>query len=77
MADAEEAPDEAPEAADYDAEIAGIFSEEAAELLDAADQAVAAWVSDKSSRAPVDELKRHLHTLKAARAWPESWPWVT
>ena len=59
----ESAPEEQP-AADYDAEIAGIFSEEAAELLDSADQALAAWVSDKSSRASVDELKRHLHTLK-------------
>jgi chemosensory pili system protein ChpA (sensor histidine kinase/response regulator) len=49
---------------EYDAEIAAIFSEEAAELLEAADQALSAWTKDKSAREPVEELKRHLHTLK-------------
>lgn len=49
---------------DYDAEIAAIFSEEAAELLEAADQALDKWTKDKESRDSVEELKRHLHTLK-------------
>ena len=49
---------------EYDAEIAAIFSEEAAELLEAADQALSAWTKDKHAREPVEELKRHLHTLK-------------
>lgn len=53
-----------PAEAEYDAEIAGIFSEEAGELLDSADQALSAWLNDKSSRDSVDGLKRHLHTLK-------------
>jgi chemosensory pili system protein ChpA (sensor histidine kinase/response regulator) len=53
-----------PIEAEYDAEIAAIFSEEAAELLEAADQALADWSRDKNDRAHVEELKRHLHTLK-------------
>ncbi len=54
----------APVEAEYDAEIAAIFSEEAAELLEAADQALADWSKDKNNRKHVEELKRHLHTLK-------------
>jgi len=52
------------EEADYDAEIAAIFSEEASELLEAADRALSAWSKDKASRDHLEELKRHLHTLK-------------
>ena len=48
----------------YDAEIAAIFSEEAAELLEAADQALSNWSKDKNSEGHIEELKRHLHTLK-------------
>jgi len=55
---------EAPEAVAFDAEIAAIFSEEAAELLEAADRALASWKTDRNSREQVEELKRHLHTLK-------------
>jgi chemosensory pili system protein ChpA (sensor histidine kinase/response regulator) len=72
--DAEEAPEPVtaepeveaadPEEAAYDAEIAAIFSEEAAELLESADQALDAWKKDRNSRDHVEELKRHLHTLK-------------
>ena len=47
-----------------DAEIAAIFSEEAAELLEEADQALGAWKSDRKSRDNIEALKRHLHTLK-------------
>jgi len=48
----------------YDAEIAAIFSEEAAELLEAADHALANWSANRNSTEHVEELKRHLHTLK-------------
>ena len=48
----------------YDAEIAAIFSEEAAELLEAADLALTEWSRNPGSREHLDELKRHLHTLK-------------
>ncbi len=54
----------APVEAEYDAEIAAIFSEEAAELLEAADQALVNWSKEKDNRQHVEELKRHLHTLK-------------
>jgi chemosensory pili system protein ChpA (sensor histidine kinase/response regulator) len=59
-------PPEAPAEveAEYDVEIAAIFSEEAAELLEAADQALADWSHEKGNRQHVEELKRHLHTLK-------------
>lgn len=53
-----------PEAADYDAEIAAIFSEEAGELLESADTALGNWSRDQSSGRYLEELKRHLHTLK-------------
>jgi len=49
---------------EYDAEIAAIFTEESAELLEAADKALHAWTEDKDSRQSMEELKRHLHTLK-------------
>jgi chemosensory pili system protein ChpA (sensor histidine kinase/response regulator) len=49
--------------AEYDAEIAAIFTEESAELLESADKALIAWVKERSAQ-PMEELKRHLHTLK-------------
>ena len=55
---------EQAEEGEYDAEIAAIFSEEAAELLEAADVALGHWSKDKSAQEPIEELKRHLHTLK-------------
>ncbi len=53
-----------PVEAEYDAEIAAIFSEEAAELLEAADQALLNWCKEKDNRQHVEELKRYLHTWK-------------
>ncbi len=53
----------APVEADYDAEIAAIFTEESAELLEEADRALGEWARDHGEQ-PMDELKRHLHTLK-------------
>jgi chemosensory pili system protein ChpA (sensor histidine kinase/response regulator) len=49
---------------EYDAEIAAIFTEESAELLEMADKALLEWNSNRESRHAVEELKRHLHTLK-------------
>jgi chemosensory pili system protein ChpA (sensor histidine kinase/response regulator) len=51
------------EDAEYDAEIAAIFTEESAELLESADKALIEWIKERSAQ-PMDELKRHLHTLK-------------
>jgi chemosensory pili system protein ChpA (sensor histidine kinase/response regulator) len=50
--------------ADYDREIAAIFAEESAELLESTDKAFGLWVKDRNARQAVQELKRHLHTLK-------------
>ena len=49
---------------EFDADIAGIFSEEASELLELADAALGRWRSDRADAGPVIELKRILHTLK-------------
>ena len=59
----EEVVEDIIEDAEYDAEIAAIFTEESAELLEEADQALIAWSKDRSAQ-PMEELKRHLHTLK-------------
>ena len=50
--------------ADYDPEIAGIFAEEAGELIEHAEQALQAWGADRANGAHLDALKRPLHTLK-------------
>ncbi|MGA2024348.1 MAG: Hpt domain-containing protein [Steroidobacteraceae bacterium] len=51
-------------AADFDPEIAEIFSEEAVELLDEADIALEAWNASPHDSAQVAALRRPLHTLK-------------
>ncbi len=48
---------------EYDTEIAAIFTEESAELLESADKALIDWVKERSAQ-PMNELRRHLHTLK-------------
>jgi chemosensory pili system protein ChpA (sensor histidine kinase/response regulator) len=50
--------------ADYDPEIAGIFAEEASELVENAEKALQAWGADRANGAHLDALKRPLHTLK-------------
>jgi chemosensory pili system protein ChpA (sensor histidine kinase/response regulator) len=50
--------------ADFDADIAAIFTEEASELLETADQSLSAWIRDRANSALVFELKRVVHTLK-------------
>ena len=49
---------------DFDADVAAIFTEEAAELLEAADVSLSSWSQDPSNQAAAFELKRVVHTLK-------------
>ena len=49
---------------EFDADIAGIFSEEASELLEQADAVLGRWRRDRADAGSVIELKRILHTLK-------------
>jgi chemosensory pili system protein ChpA (sensor histidine kinase/response regulator) len=54
----------APPAEDFDHEIANIYSEEATELLEAAEVSLTAWNRDRKDKERVAELQRQLHTLK-------------
>jgi chemosensory pili system protein ChpA (sensor histidine kinase/response regulator) len=54
----------AAEAEEFDSEIANIYSEEATELLEAAQGSLTVWSKDRSDKQPVAELQRQLHTLK-------------
>jgi chemosensory pili system protein ChpA (sensor histidine kinase/response regulator) len=49
---------------EFDAEIADIFVEEAAEILEASDTALALLAQNGKNVVPLEELQRHLHTLK-------------
>ncbi len=49
---------------DYDAEIAAIFGEEAAEILEASDVALQTLAADSGAVDALADLQRHLHTLK-------------
>ena len=51
-------------AEDFDHEIANIYSEEATELLEAAQTSLSVWNKDRKDKQPVAELQRQLHTLK-------------
>jgi chemosensory pili system protein ChpA (sensor histidine kinase/response regulator) len=70
LADAELAEDSgpAPEASaspeEFDHEIAKIYSEEATELIEAAELSLTAWNRDRKDKDRVAELQRQLHTLK-------------
>ena len=67
LAEPEPATEDEPVAevdSEYDAEIASIFAEESAELLESADSAFEAWRSDVTAAQPLEALKRDLHTLK-------------
>jgi chemosensory pili system protein ChpA (sensor histidine kinase/response regulator) len=48
----------------FDHEIANIYSEEATELLEAAQISLAGWKHDRRDKVRVAELQRQLHTLK-------------
>src|SRR5207237_7264334 len=52
------------DAGDFDPEVAAIFTEEATELIDASEQALATWRTDPGSGEYRAALKRPLHTLK-------------
>jgi chemosensory pili system protein ChpA (sensor histidine kinase/response regulator) len=54
----------APPAEEFDHEIANIYSEEATELLEAAEISLTAWNHDRRDKERVAELQRQLHTLK-------------
>jgi chemosensory pili system protein ChpA (sensor histidine kinase/response regulator) len=54
----------APPAEEFDHEIANIYSEEATELLEAAQASLTAWNRDRKDKQRVAELQRDLHTLK-------------
>jgi chemosensory pili system protein ChpA (sensor histidine kinase/response regulator) len=54
----------APPAEEFDHEIANIYSEEATELLEAAEVSLTAWNRDRKDKERVAELQRQLHTLK-------------
>jgi chemosensory pili system protein ChpA (sensor histidine kinase/response regulator) len=56
--------EEAAQVEDFDHEIANIYSEEATELLEAAQLSLAAWNRDRKDKQRVAELQRQLHTLK-------------
>jgi chemosensory pili system protein ChpA (sensor histidine kinase/response regulator) len=51
-------------AEEFDHEIANIYSEEATELLEAAQVSLSAWNSNRRDSQRVAELQRQLHTLK-------------
>jgi chemosensory pili system protein ChpA (sensor histidine kinase/response regulator) len=51
-------------AEEFDHEIANIYSEEATELLEAAQTSLTAWNIDRKNKQRVAELQRQLHTLK-------------
>jgi chemosensory pili system protein ChpA (sensor histidine kinase/response regulator) len=51
-------------AEEFDHEIAGIFSEEATELIEAAETSLTGWNRDRKDKDRVAELQRQLHTLK-------------
>jgi chemosensory pili system protein ChpA (sensor histidine kinase/response regulator) len=51
-------------AEEFDHEIANIYSEEATELLEAAEVSLTAWNRDRKDKERVAELQRQLHTLK-------------
>ena len=55
---------EADERMDFDPEVAAIFTDEATELIDAAEHALADWRSQPASADYRLSLKRPLHTLK-------------
>jgi chemosensory pili system protein ChpA (sensor histidine kinase/response regulator) len=60
----EAAPAEPPAAEEFDHEIANIYSEEATELIEAAQVSLSAWNRDRKDKERVAELQRQLHTLK-------------
>jgi chemosensory pili system protein ChpA (sensor histidine kinase/response regulator) len=61
---AEEPVPNEPAVEEFDHEIANIYSEEATELLEAAEISLSGWNRDRKDKDRVAELQRQLHTLK-------------
>ncbi len=61
---AEAPPEEPSEAPAFDPEIAAIFADEAAEILESCDAALARLNSGEAEAPILQEMQRHLHTLK-------------
>ena len=57
-------PEPTRQAVEFDHEIAAIYSEEATELLEAAQISLTGWNRDRKDKERVAELQRQLHTLK-------------
>ncbi|WP_256737521.1 Hpt domain-containing protein [Pseudomonas sp. dw_358] len=60
----EQAATDEPSAAEPQDPIVELFLEEAADLLDSADEALLRWLRDTANGAPLHSLQRDLHTLK-------------
>ena len=60
----EEQPPEEEPVADFDPDVASIFTEEATELLEVCESQLAAWRTDPANTDSPAALKRPLHTLK-------------
>jgi chemosensory pili system protein ChpA (sensor histidine kinase/response regulator) len=59
-----DAAEEAVLTPDFDPEVASIFTDEAAELIEACESALASWRSEAANSERLAALKRPLHTLK-------------
>ena len=64
VAAAQAAPPGEEAVADFDPEVAAIFTDEATELIDASEQALSSWRSEPGNADYRLSLKRPLHTLK-------------
>jgi chemosensory pili system protein ChpA (sensor histidine kinase/response regulator) len=60
------AADTLPEAERFDPDILELFCEEAAEILEEAQGAMAAWRAHPGAEEPLRALQRHLHTIKGS-----------
>ncbi len=57
-------PEPVEELEDVDPEVAAIFLEEAEELLEGIDESINAWSESEGSQSDLNNLLRHLHTIK-------------
>lgn len=64
VAESSAAPASAAVAGDLDAELVDTFRAEASELMEALSHALDAWQSNPHNEAPLNDIKRILHTLK-------------
>jgi len=63
------------EAVDFDPEVAAIFTDEATELIDAAERALSEWRSQPNSADFLRESQATVHTLKGGARMRASRPW--